>query len=355
MRGLVLAVTLLSVPLAAHATCYVAYVHGKLDSLGGGLSNLTPGSGATDDDRRNYWRNGSSDTYGDFVLWSGINAGCTVLVTGYDGTAGFWDAGASGAVAQQLNQFIQQYAIPDGQLILVGHSMGGLVARWIVNNGVGGSAYYNYNGDYATITRKTRYVISVSGPHLGSPAADAVYGTSDTLCGNFVGTLAGWLGERTNATYWLESLQLEYGSASGSWMGDAGRYRTLYTMATRRWDTGNNNVDTLLSGAWDCMGYVSHWYEPWVSTVPGDGLVFETSGAGQYRESGSAYNATWGTKSWSSGQWVQGARRDWVRMNHDHEHSRWDDQSLTVQDNIRGVSTSYWPGSYIRAYGLALQ
>jgi triacylglycerol esterase/lipase EstA (alpha/beta hydrolase family) len=325
----------------------VAYIHGK-------GSNLTPGI-ASDTDRRNYWRNGSADTYGDFVLWSGINAGCAVLVAGYDGTAAFWDASASGAVAQQLNQFIAQNAIPDGQLVLIGHSMGSLVSRWIVNNGVGGAAYYNYNGDYATVARKTRSIISVSGPHLGSPAADAVYGTSDTLCGTFVGIIAGWLGQRTEATYWLTTLQMEYGSASGSWMGDAGRYRTLYTMATRRWDSGNGMLeDTLLSGAWDCLGYVHHWYVPWRSDVPGDGLVFETSGAGQYRESGSSTSSTWGAKSWSNGQWVQGARSDWVRMNHDHEHSRLDDMALTIQDNVRAVTTSYWPGSYIRTNGLAL-
>ena len=199
MRAWILA-AVLSLSLSAQATCYVAYVHGKLNAATG-PSNLTPGSGATDADRRNYWRNGSSDTSGDFVLYSGLDRGCTVLVTGYDGTAGFWDSAAAGAVAQQLNQFITQYAIPDGQLILIGHSMGGLMIRWIVNNGVGGAAYYNYNGDYATIARKTRYLISVSGAHLGSPIADAVYGTSDSLCGNFVGTLAGWLGARDDPVH----------------------------------------------------------------------------------------------------------------------------------------------------------
>src|SRR5919204_2675730 len=344
-----LVAALLCIPLTeARAACYVAYIHGK-------TGDLSPGA-ASDTQRRNYWRNGSSDTYGDFVLWSGINAGCAVLVVGYDGRSAFWDAGASGSVAGQINGFIRQYAIPDGQLILVAHSMGGLVARWIVNNGVGGSAYYNYNGDYATIVRKTRYLIAVASPHLGSSAADAVYGTSDTLCGNFVGAIAGWLGERNDATFWMTEAQLEYGSAIGSWMGDAGRYRTLFTMATRRWDSGNGmSEDQLLSGAWDCLGYVHHWYVPWREDVPGDGLVFETSGAGQYRDSGSARVAGWGTRSWSQGQWIQGARRDWVRMNHDHHHARLDDEALAIQDNIRGTSTSYWPGSYIRYNGLALQ
>ncbi len=248
------------------APCYVAYVHGKLSSTPGssGPSNLTPGSGATDTDRRNYWRRGPSDTYGDFVLYSGIARGCAVLVTGYDGTAAFWDAAAAGAVAQQIDAFVAQNAVPDGQLVLIGHSMGGLVARWIVNNGVGGAAYYNYNGDYATVARKTKTVITVATPHLGSPDADAVYGTSDTLCGNFVGALAGWLGERSDATYWLRTFQLEYASASGSWMGDAGRWRTLYTIATRRWDSGTGDTEDYL---WPAPG--SAWASFRTGTRPG--------------------------------------------------------------------------------------
>src|SRR3954462_12681229 len=106
-RALLDAVILAAPLTQARAACYVAYIHGK-------GSNLTPGV-ASDTDRRNYWRNGASDTWGDFVLWSGVNAGCTVLITGYDGAAGFWDLGASGAVAQQINAFIQQHARLDDQ------------------------------------------------------------------------------------------------------------------------------------------------------------------------------------------------------------------------------------------------
>ena len=110
-----------------------------------------------------------------------------------------------------------------------------------------------------------------------------------------------------------------------------------------------------LAGSWECLGFVSHWYTPWRTTVPGDGLVFETGAAGQYSDSGSASTAAFGPRSWSNGQWVQGARRDWVRMDHDHHHARLDDQSLPLRDNVRGVSTSYFPGSYVGSFGLALQ
>jgi hypothetical protein len=52
------------------------------------------------------------------------------------------------------------------------------------------------------------------------------------------------------------------------------------TIATRRWDSGTGDrEDYLLAGSWECLGFVSHWYTPWRTTVPGDGLVFETGGA----------------------------------------------------------------------------
>jgi len=42
-------------------------------------------------------------------------------------------------------------------------------------------------------------------------------------------------------------------------------------------------------------------------------------------------------------------------MNHNHQHARLDDQSLSLQDNVRSVATSYFPASSVRAYGLSLQ
>ena len=50
------------------------------------------------------------------------------------------------------------------------------------------------------------------------PFVDAVYGSADTLCGNFVGWIMGALGERNRATDYLRRINLEYASVpSGGW------------------------------------------------------------------------------------------------------------------------------------------
>ena len=62
---------------------------------------------------------------------------------GYDGNQQWWHDRAAGKVAASLNDFIKQHTIPDGKLILVGHSMGGVLARYVVNNGVPQAPFYN--------------------------------------------------------------------------------------------------------------------------------------------------------------------------------------------------------------------
>lgn len=340
-------VGLVSAASEAKAECYIAYVHGKGDDLSPGV--------ASDTARANYWRRDSSDTYGDFVRYSArtySSTGCRVLITGYDGRASFWDSESAGRVASQINNFITANNIPDRQLIIIGHSMGGLVTRWILNNGVPGALYYNYRGEqYSRIVQATRYFITVATPHLGSEAADAVYGTSDTLCGNFVGWFVGVLGERNRATDYLRRINLEYASASGGWLQDSFRNRTMYTIATTRWDSGTGTYqDTGLSGIWSCLDNTDDWWDPWDADIPGDGLVTLDSGRGRFERTGSANGL-----SWSSGNWVQGARRSWVHINHNHHHARLDDQSLPFDNRITGVTGSAYPGSYIGANGLALE
>ena len=338
-------VGVLSIASGASAQCYVAYIHGKGDDLSPGVVD--------DVARLNYWRRDANDTFANFVNYS--NGGCTTLVTGYNGNSWYYGSDAAGRVATQINNFITQYNIQPGQLRIVGHSMGGLVARFILNNSWPGAAYYNYQGsDYARIRTATRYFITVASPHLGSPAADAVYGTSDSLCGNFVGTLAGWLGQRTNATDSLRRINLEYGSVpSGGWLSDSFRSTRMYTYATRRWDASTNETnDSLLSGAWDCLGYVGHWYTFHGDTA-GDGLVTMQSGRAQYERSGSA-TGSFGSMSWSSGTWVVGARTSWVEASFDHHQVRHDLQTGSIDNRMTGANSSNYPGSYIGQNGMQL-
>jgi hypothetical protein len=342
---------------SAQASCYVAFIHGYQ------TSNLSPGV-ASDSARRAYWQNSYNTSYSDFVNYASIAAGCSTLVVGYDGTQAFWDNGAAGAATDQIVNFVTANAIPDGQLIIVGHSMGGLLTRWILNNGVQGSAYYNYQGhNYARVVQATRYAITVATPHLGAKPADTIWGTTDTLCGNFVGDIAGLLGQRNAATQYMTRWNDEYASANGSWYQDSGRFRRIYTIATRRWDSSSGSYsnweDTGLAAIWDCIGFVGHWYL-FTSDTPGDGLVTEQSGMMQYERSGNNSTSDWGYRSWTSGAWVQGARSDFAHMDHNHNQVRYDAESLSINyqswngSSWSAAATTYWPGSFIRANGLNL-
>jgi triacylglycerol esterase/lipase EstA (alpha/beta hydrolase family) len=109
---------------------FIAYIHGRGgDRTGQSQTQL----------ENEYWSRG--DTYSSFTNYS--SAGSVITRIGYDGTASFCDARASGEVANRLNDFIAANGIQAGELVLVGHSMGGLVVRNILNQGVPNSAYYN--------------------------------------------------------------------------------------------------------------------------------------------------------------------------------------------------------------------
>ena len=64
---------------------------------------------------------------------------------------------------------------PTAQLVIVGHSMGGVVARYVVNNGMPQAPYYNEytwldpRMDYDLVRRKTAHVITLQAPHTGTP------------------------------------------------------------------------------------------------------------------------------------------------------------------------------------------
>ena len=330
----------------AQAQCYIAYVHGKGDDLSPGVVDDTA--------RANYWRRDASDTYGDFVRYS--RGGCTTLITGYNGRASFWDPDSAGRVAQQINDFITQHNIQPGQLRIISHSMGGLVTRWILNNGSPGSPYYNFRGEnYARIRTATSYFITVATPHLGSEAADAVYGSSDTLCGNFVGWVMGALGERNRATDYLRRINLEYASVpSGGWLGDSARTTRMYTIATRRQDGLGTTQDILLAGVWECLGNNDDTCWIWGEGCgdidePGDGLVSYDSGRGRYERSGSTSGL-----AWSSGTWVVGARTAWLDSDFNHHQVRLDAQQRRIENRTTGAASSYWMGSYIGSNGTQL-
>lgn len=161
--------------------CYMAFIHGSGDKF-------------HDEDAftsmaiARYWSadgsDGQSFVYYAARMWAGDKA-CVAVRVGYDGNQQWWHERAAGKVAATLNDFIKRHSIPDGKLVIVGHSMGGVLARYLVNNGVPHAPYYNeYVGndarmDYDLVRRKTAHIITLQSPHAGTQAADALYGQAD--------------------------------------------------------------------------------------------------------------------------------------------------------------------------------
>jgi pimeloyl-ACP methyl ester carboxylesterase len=302
--------------------CFVVYVHGH-------SGDLTPGV-ASDAERLAYWQGTPDDPDTDFVAAS--SGHCLTLVTGYDGRASYFSQVP--VVASQIENFAREHTVPDSSMILIGHSMGGLIIRMLLNNP-------NNGGVAGYISQKTSYAITIATPHLGSPGADALQGPTNP-CAAPVALGLDLAGSNDPALQSLTTSFLEGVSAPGAAMHDRDRVRMIYTVATTGW----NNVtpaplDLVLMGAWTCMG---------LATTPGDGLVTAASAAGQYTTNGSVL-----TFAWTAGSLIEGPIRPWLTVNLNHLHSCKNDQVATIHDAVNNADATMPLGSYIGAHGLVLQ
>ena len=89
-----------------------------------------------------------------------------------------WDSRAAGCLASQLTSFINSKNITD--LVVITHSNGGNVMRWIMSNPTWDSRYPN-------IISKIRWVNALAPSSAGTPLADAV------ISGNVFESALGWL------------------------------------------------------------------------------------------------------------------------------------------------------------------
>src|SRR3546814_8834495 len=78
-----------------------------------------------------------------------------------------WDSRASGCLAGQLTNFINQRGITD--LVVITHSNGGNIMRWILSNPT-------WDARYPNIISKTRWVNALAPSSAGTPLADAEIG-----------------------------------------------------------------------------------------------------------------------------------------------------------------------------------
>jgi pimeloyl-ACP methyl ester carboxylesterase len=89
-----------------------------------------------------------------------------------------WDSRAAGCLATQLSNFISAKGIT--RLIVITHSNGGNVVRWIMSNPT-------YDSRYPNIINKIVRVNALAPSSAGTPLADAV------IAGNVFETSLGWL------------------------------------------------------------------------------------------------------------------------------------------------------------------
>lgn len=100
------------------------------------------------------------------------------VVINCDFTQYMWDSRAAGCLAGQLSSFISSKQIT--RLIVITHSNGGNVMRWILSNPT-------YDSRYPNIINKIVRVDALAPSSAGTPLADAV------MNGNVFETSLGWL------------------------------------------------------------------------------------------------------------------------------------------------------------------
>lgn len=76
-----------------------------------------------------------------------------------------WDSRAAGCLANQVDAFVNRHDL--GHVMLVTHSNGGNVVRWILSNPT-------YSSDYRTLKSKTRFFVNIAATSKGTPLANAV-------------------------------------------------------------------------------------------------------------------------------------------------------------------------------------
>jgi hypothetical protein len=156
LRRLLLALALL--PAFASANTGVAFVHGT-----GSQTN------ALDD----YWTRAFVDS-----VRQGLPNSANYLVVNCDFTRYMWDSRAAGCLAGQLHGFVTSRNITD--LVVITHSNGGNVMRWILSNPT-------FDSRYPTIISRVRWVNALAASSAGTPLADAV------MAGNMFEAALGWL------------------------------------------------------------------------------------------------------------------------------------------------------------------
>jgi hypothetical protein len=343
-------VMLVARPRIAEASiypCYVAFIHGAgYNDVGASDINVTE-TGPRGTAAAYWWPSGKSGDWSFAVRasrqqWPTVQQ-CAGRIIRYESTSStFYDAAST--VAAELNDFIASYGIGANQLIIIGHSMGGLVARFIVNTGSAGNMYYpGWGGDYTSIVDHTKYLITVQTPHTGTKGGDALHDQSNDDFANAVAAMLVAFGfeEANLQNYYMAASVLEPASAPGGWMGDGARTKTIFSIAGDSAGSDSREANCASSPSDDDCKLEVAWLALYQSTSGGDGLVERASGHG--------FNGS--TSDWTQGFWT------WLDGAVNHNQGRYDMHQTWLWDFIDASghnSTFYSFGGQIMYYGLDL-
>lgn len=158
MKRILLACALLLGAASAHAVTGVAFVHGTGDQTNA---------------YADYWQSPMIES-----VRQGLADPNNLLVVNCDFTQYMWTAPAAGCLANQLYTFITSHGID--RLIVITHSNGGNVMRWILSNPT-------WDSRYPIIINAVARVDALAPSSAGTPLADAV------INGNVFETSVGWL------------------------------------------------------------------------------------------------------------------------------------------------------------------
>lgn len=178
----------LLLPGLAHANLGVAFVHG---------------TGKQTNARVDYWTAAFVDS-----VRLGLPNTNNYTVINCDFEQYMWDPEAAGCLAAQLTAFITAKGIKE--MVVITHSNGGNMLRWILSNPT-------YDSRYPKIIQTIKWVDALAPSSLGTPLADA------TIAGNVFEQSVGWLlGYKSEAVTMQQISHMAFYNAN--WLyGTAGR------------------------------------------------------------------------------------------------------------------------------------
>ena len=161
------------------------------------------GTGHQTDAYNDYWQPAMVNS-----VRKGLSNQSNYVVINCDFEQYMWDSRAAGCLAGQLTSFINSKHIDD--LVVITHSNGGNVMRWILSNPT-------YDSRYPGIISKIRWVDALAASSAGTPLADAV------MAGNVFESSLGWLlGYKSDAVRQQQTSWMAYYNANNL-LGTSGR------------------------------------------------------------------------------------------------------------------------------------